>query len=212
MIGALAPYLPAFAAAYAVQTVGALSPGPAVALLLGTGADQGRRAALCVTAGIALGSGILALGTALGLGLLLEQVAWSGTVLRYVGAGYLGWLALKSWRKALHPPRIALAEVPRRSTLQLFLTGLVLQLTNVSAMVFWLAAVSVGPAQMAPFWVHLLFGLGGATISGTIHGTYAVMLSSRIVRQSYNRARRWIEAMLGTFLALMAFRMFMERR
>ncbi len=211
MFDALMPYLPAFAAAYAVQTVGAMSPGPAVALLLGTGADQGRRAALTVTAGIALGSGILALGTALGLGLLLEQVAWAGTVLRYIGAGYLAWLALKAWRKALNPPRVAIADVPARPPLRLFLTGLFLQLTNISAMVFWLAAVSVGPAQVAPFWVHLLFGLGGATISGTIHGTYAVMLSSRIVRQTYNRARRWIETFLGAFLAFMAFRIAMGR-
>ncbi|WEF24998.1 LysE family translocator [Paracoccus sp. S3-43] len=211
MIDALAPYLPAFLAAYAVQTVGALSPGPAVALLLGTGADQGRRAALAVTAGIALGSGILALGTALGLGLLLERVAWSGTALRYLGAGYLAWLALKAWRKALHPPRIAVATVRRRPTARLFLTGLILPLTNVSAMVFWLAAVSVGPAQVAPFWVHLLFGLGGATILETIHGAYAVMLSSRLVRQAYNGARRWIEGLLGTVLAFMAFRIAMER-
>ena len=35
----LMPYLPAFVAAYSIQIVGVMSPGPAVALLLGIGAE-----------------------------------------------------------------------------------------------------------------------------------------------------------------------------
>lgn len=80
-----------------------------------------------------------------------------------------------------------------------------------AAYLAWLAlnpprvAIADVPAR-APLRVHLLFGSGGATISGTIHGTYARMLSSRIVRQSYNRARRLIVTFLGAFTPLMAFR------
>ncbi|MBK4214676.1 LysE family translocator [Paracoccus caeni] len=192
--------------------VGVLSPGPAVALLLGVGAEQGRPAALATTAGIALGAGTLGLGTALGLGLLLERAAWAGTVLRYLGAAYLAWLAYRAGRKALFPPKLGVTTIRKRSMRRLFLMGYLLQVTNVSAMVFWLAAVSIGPAQAAPFWVMLSFAIGGATISAIGHGAYAVLLSSRPVRSAYNHARRWIEGCLGVFLGYMAFRIVMERR
>ncbi len=208
----LTPWLPAFAAAYSIQIVGVMSPGPAVALLLGIGAGQGRAAALITALGIATGAGILALGTALGLGLLMQEIAWAGTALRWLGAGYLAWLAWKSLRKALVPPRIGMAEVTRRPLPHLFLTGLGLQMINIKALVFWMAAVSAGPAQGAPPPVLLAFALGGAAISLVGHGLYAILLSSRPVRRAYDRARRGIEAGLGAFLGLMAFRMAMERR
>lgn len=208
----LLPYLPAFIAAYSIQAVGVLSPGPAVALLLGIGAEQGRAAALIAACGIAIGAGCLALGTAMGLGLLLQQVAWAGTALRWLGAAYLAWLALKAWQKAIIPPKVRVADVPRLAPRRLFLMGLTLQLTNIKALFFWFAAVSAGPAQTAPLPVLLTFALGGALVSLIGHGLYAIILSSRPVRHLYNAARRWIEGALGAFLGLMAFRMATERQ
>ena len=45
----LSPFLPGFAAAYAILLVAASSPGPAVAMLLGISMAQGRAPALMVT-------------------------------------------------------------------------------------------------------------------------------------------------------------------
>lgn len=211
MMAWLAPWLPAFAAAYSIQVVGVMSPGPAVALLLGIGAGQGRPAALATALGIATGAGILALATALGLGLLMQEIAWAGSALRWLGAGYLAWLAWKSLRKALASPRVGVTRIAPQPLPRLFLTGLGLQMTNIKAMVFWMAAVSAGPAQNAPPPVLLVFALGGAAISLAGHGFYALLLSSRPIRLAYDRARRGIEATLGAFLGLMALRMAMER-
>ena len=209
----LMPYLPAYVAAYSIQIVGVMSPGPAVALLLGIGAEQGRPAALTAAFGIAVGAGMLALATAMGLGLLVQQVAWAGPLLRYLGAAYLAWLAWKSCKKALAPPQVRVTGVKQRQPLaRLFLIGLGLQLTNLKALVFWMAAVSAGPAQGAPLAVLLVFALGGMLLSLAGHGFYAVILSSRPVRHAYNRARRWIEGALGIFLGAMALRMATEHR
>lgn len=208
----LLPYLPAFVAAYSIQFVGVMSPGPAVALLLGIGAGQGRAAALATAWGIACGAGMLALGTSLGLGLIMQEIAWAGTALRYLGAAYLAWLGWKAMRKALAPPQVGQTAMRRQTLPRLFLTGLGLQLTNIKALVFWMAAASVGPAQSAPLPVLLVFALGGTLLSLLGHGFYAIVLSSRPVRHAYDRARRWIEAALGLFLGSMALRMAMERR
>ena len=134
-------------------------------------------------------------------------------VLELAGAAYLAWLAWKSCKKALAPPQVRVTGIEQRQPLaRLFLIGLGLQLTNLKALVFWMAAVSAGPAQGAPLAVLLVFALGGMLLSLAGHGFYAVILSSRPVRHAYNRARRWIEGALGIFLGAMALRMATEHR
>ena len=82
----LALYLPAFLTAYAILLMGTLSPGPAVGMLMGLALERGRATALFATFGIALGSACLNMATLAGFGLLVSQVAWAMTALKFVGA------------------------------------------------------------------------------------------------------------------------------
>lgn len=109
MLDGLLPWLPGFAAAYAIQVVAVASPGPGVALLLGLGLSRGRTSALAASLGIAVGAACLALATTLGLGLVMERVAWLSTGIRVAGACYLMWLAVKAWKRAFIPPTIEIA-------------------------------------------------------------------------------------------------------
>jgi threonine/homoserine/homoserine lactone efflux protein len=212
MIDGLLPWLPGFAAAYAIQTVSVASPGPGVALLLGLGLSRGRAAALAASLGIAVGAACIAFATTQGLGQLMERVAWLSTIVRVVGAGYLMWLAIKAWKRAINPPVIGAA--PARGAgglLRCFGLGLAMQLTNPKAIVFWLAIAAVGATQHAPSWVVAVFIFGAFLISLTGHAAYAVVLSSAPFRNAYERGRRWIEAGIGGCLTWFAFRLATER-
>ncbi|MEM1236703.1 MAG: LysE family translocator [Pseudomonadota bacterium] len=207
----VATFLPGILAAYAILFVAATSPGPSVALLLGVGASQGRRAAWVTTAGIASGSVLLNILTLLGVGLLLEKAAWGFTVLRVVGGAYLAWLAYSAFKKAVRPADLAAADVPRQGTFRLFATGFALQATNPKAIVFWVAIHAVSGVAAAPAPVILAFFIGAFAISFFCHGAWGMLFSSSAFREAYNGGRRWIEAALGTFLAFMAFRLVTER-
>ncbi|GGA52836.1 LysE family translocator [Pelagibacterium lentulum] len=212
MFDGLLPWLPGFAAAYAIQAIGVASPGPGVAMLLGLALSQGRAPALAASLGIAVGAACLALATTQGLGLLMEQVAWLSTVIRVVGACYLMWLAINAWQRALTPPVIGIAPaVGAGGFARSFGIGLAMQLTNPKAIVFWLAVAAVGATQNAPTAVVALFVAGAFSISLLGHGTYAVLLSSRPFRLAYDRARRWIEAGVGGCLTWFAIRLATER-
>jgi threonine/homoserine/homoserine lactone efflux protein len=100
----IAPYLPGISTAYAILFVGASSPGPSVALLIGIANEQGRSPALIATLGIALGSLTINVLTILGIGLFLSQTAWAMSLLRIAGAAYLLYLAYGAFRKAIQPP------------------------------------------------------------------------------------------------------------
>ena len=212
MIESFAPYLPGFIAAYAILLVAALSPGPAVALLLGIGMTQGRAAALITTAGIASGSILLNILTLTGIGLIVSQAAWAMTVLRWIGAAYLIWLAYGACRKAaVPPPPLAVTEAPRQSVLRLFGIGFALQATNPKAVVFWIAINAVGATAGAGAGVLAVYIVGAFVISFACHGAWALALSSSPARLGYAKARRYVEGALGAFFTFAAFKLAVER-
>ncbi|MEL7282543.1 MAG: LysE family transporter [Pseudomonadota bacterium] len=104
-------YLPGILTAYSILLVGASSPGPAVAMLLGISTTQGRTQSLIASLGIATGSMTINVLTMLGIGLLLSEAAWAMTALRIIGASYLIWLAWSAFRKAIDPPSVQVAQV-----------------------------------------------------------------------------------------------------
>ena len=204
-------HLPAFIAAYSILVVAASSPGPAVAMLLGIGTAQGRGPALIASLGIASGSIVLNLATLAGIGLILTQAAWAMQALRIVGGLYLAWLAYGAFRKAVNPPKVTVAQVVPAPGWRHFLAGVLLQVTNPKAIVFWIAINAVGATVGGGAAVIAAFVAGAFLISFVCHGAWAVLLSSSPFRAAYQGARRWIEAGLGAFFAFMAFRLATER-
>ncbi|KZY30557.1 threonine transporter [Roseovarius sp. HI0049] len=203
----LVPYLPGFLAAYAILAVGAASPGPAVAMLLGISTVQGRGPALITCCGIATGSMTINLLTMIGIGLLLSQAAWAMNLLRLIGAAYLLWLAWGAFRKALNPPKVSVEAAVAQSAHALFVKGYLLQVTNPKAIAFWLAIAAIGAANGAPLPVIAAFVAGAFAISFAMHAAWALVLSSRPVRAAYAGGRRWIEAGLGSFFTFAAFKL-----
>ncbi len=204
-------FLPGFMAAYAILLVGASSPGPAVAMLMGLSLGQGRSAALIACTGIALGSATINILTLLGVGLLLSQAAWAMMALKLIGAGYLAYLAWGAFRKAAHPPQIAAQSVARQGAWALFLKGYLLQVTNPKAIAFWLAIAALGATAGAPLGVIAFFVLSMAVISFVCHAVWALALSANPVRAAYTHARRYIEGALGAFFAFAAFKLATSR-
>ncbi|MDF0603279.1 LysE family translocator [Psychromarinibacter sp. C21-152] len=201
------PYLPGFLAAYGILAVAATSPGPAVAMLVGISMGQGRAPALVTSLGIACGSVLLNLGTLVGVGLILNDVAWAMQVLRLVGAGYLLYLAWGAFRKAAEPPEFRAVRVARLGWGRLWLAGVLLQITNPKAIVFWLAIASIGATEGGGAGIVALFLLGSFAISFGCHGAWALVLSAAPVRAAYQRARRGIESALGAFFCFAAWRL-----
>ncbi len=198
-------FLPGFVAAYAIILVGASSPGPAVAMLMGLSLGQGRTAALIACLGIALGSATINILTILGVGLLLSQAAWAMMILKILGSTYLAYLAWGAFKKAVHPPNIAAQTVARQSAPLLFAKGYLLQVTNPKAIAFWLAIAALGATNGAPLGVLAFFVVTMALISFVCHAAWALALSANPVRLAYQRARAWIEGALGAFFAFAAF-------
>jgi threonine/homoserine/homoserine lactone efflux protein len=76
---------------------GLFSPGPNVILLTASGARFGFRATLPHLLGVALGVGVIAFVTGLGLGVLIEAFPAVRLVLMVIASVWILWMAWKLW-------------------------------------------------------------------------------------------------------------------
>lgn len=121
----------------AAALVIAVSPGPGAVLSMSTGLRYGFGAALRSIAGLELAL-LLQLGVvALGLGAVLATSELAFTAVKFAGAAYLVWIGVHKWRAAPEP--LGEGEVRAHSRRQLYAQGLLVNLTNPKAIVFFLA-------------------------------------------------------------------------
>ncbi|MCB5189783.1 LysE family translocator [Methylobacillus arboreus] len=75
--------------------VSSVTPGPNNIMIMSSGLNYGPKRSLPHLFGICLGFGFMVFATGIGLHSLFLQSPWMQMVLKYVGAAYLFWLALR---------------------------------------------------------------------------------------------------------------------
>ena len=88
--------LAAWFSLFTVTLIGAMSPGPSLAVVAKHTLASGRRAGVITAWSHASGIALYALLSLTGLALMLQQSPRLFTVITYGGAAYLAWLGLKS--------------------------------------------------------------------------------------------------------------------
>lgn len=175
------------------------SPGPATLSIAGTAMQRGRGPALIVSLGILAGSASWGIAAALGLSAIMLANAWVFEIVRYFGAGYLLWLAIKALRSAAKPSGAMSGTPFSGGAKTLFAKGMALHITNPKAILSWGSIYAiVAPAGAS---VADLFGYFGVLYAGSflIFIGYAFLFSSPWIVAGYGRARRWFDFAFAGF-------------
>lgn len=121
------------------------SPGPSLAALVAQVLTRGWRAVLPFLAAMWLGEVIWLTMAIVGLVALAEAFHTLFVAIKWLGVGYLAWMAWKMWTA---PAEMVGERVPeRRSGLKMFLSGMSVTLGNPKIMLFYLA--------LLPTLIHL---------------------------------------------------------
>lgn len=206
-------YLPSILMAYTAFLIAMMSPGPNVMAVMGTSMSFGRSQGVALALGISTGSFIWGTLAAAGLSTLLATYALALTVLKIVGGLYLLWLAYKAFRAASSSQTIEgrVFDSDQTTELQHYGRGLTVQMTNPKAALAWIAIISLGLQPDAPAWVAVVIVVGTSLLSILIHLGYALIFSSTPMIRLYAKARRPIQAALGTFYAFAGLKMLTSR-
>lgn len=173
-----------------------VTPGPDTMLVLRSSVGGGRPGGLASAAGVMTGCLAWGLAAATGVTGLLAASHLAYDAVRIAGAAYLAWLGFRALRDARHPAADGSAEapavpVPPKSRIAAFRAGLMTNLLNPKAGVFYMSLVPQFIPRGAPvFAVALLLtfiDLAELAVWYTVVTTTAARLSDRVRRPSFRR-------------------------
>jgi threonine/homoserine/homoserine lactone efflux protein len=150
-----------------------LTPGPNMTYLALVGVQAGRRAGYAATLGVALGLGLVGVATALGLSALIAASPMLYSGLRWVGVAYLIYLAWEAWRDSAR-----LDHVPIETDGRFFARGLITNLLNPKAAVFYVAVLPtfLDPAH-PPSGQALALSFVYVLVASAVHATIVTLAS-----------------------------------
>lgn len=189
------PTLLAFIAAAFIMVV---IPGPTVLFTIGRAIALGRFGGFLSIVGTAVGSIILVLAVALGVGTVIAQSVVLFTIVKVAGAGYLVFLGIQAIRHRKDAAAAVTGAVQRKSGWRLLFEGFVVGITNPKSIAFFLAILPQFVDLRAGSVPLQLFVLGSiVVVIGVTCDAVWVLLASA-ARDWFGRSPRRISAMSAT--------------
>lgn len=189
----------------AICTLGAMSPGPSLALVLRHTLGGGRVPGVTAALFHALGVGFYALLTVLGLGALMARFPGVFELITWLGAGYLAWLGFKALR-AGRSAHFAANTVPATTRQQAAREAVLVALANPKLILFFVALLSqfVTPDMSAAG--RAIIVLTAMIIDGGWYVLVALALSHSTVLTRLRRNAHWVNRISGVLLIALALR------
>jgi threonine/homoserine/homoserine lactone efflux protein len=187
--------------------LGAMSPGPSLAIILREGVSGGLFAGVCASLSHALGIGLWAALTVFGLSSIMASSTNLYTTVSIMGALYLGYLGI-TFLRSTGRAEINLADENKRSVRKSFIAGFSIAISNPKAMLFFAALFS----QFIATDLRLVEKIGLILLASSIDALWyvfvCILISTSVLRAKLLRKTKVVDRVMGALLLLLSCRMF----
>lgn len=181
-----------------------VTPGTGVIFTLSAGLSRGARAGVLAAFACTLGTLPHLLAAMTGLAALMQTSAAAFETVRYLGVGYLLYLA---WSMARDRDAFAVAtDAPPRSAIRVIVSGVLVNLLNPKPTMFFVAFLPQFVDTTAPGSTRAMLGCGAVFMLLTFvvfsgYGIFAARVRDRLLTRP--RVTDWLRrSAAGTFVAL----------
>ena len=178
-----------------------MTPGPAVLLVVSQGMKFGFASSIRGTLGILTGNAIYFALSAAGLGALLIASATLFEVIRWVGVAYLVYVGVRMLISKTDSQTIVDKSTSPRRSLKLFSQGLITQLSNPKAIVFFTALLPqfISPGNQV-FQQFLLLGVTSIAVEFPVLLVYGLIAERGVSMIPKGRLSAVPDRVAGAFL------------
>ncbi|MCF7501898.1 LysE family translocator [Pseudoalteromonas sp. L1] len=198
--------LPLWLSLVAVCIMGAMSPGPSLAVVLKHSLHGGMKNGMLAALSHGIGVGFYACASLLGLGALMTQLPTLYQVLVYGGAAYLAYLGIRILlaRSSSQTLNVEKAKPSPRAALQ---DGFAIAFLNPKLAIFFLALFSqfIDPENLT-FQVGLIMCLTVFVLDTGWYLLVALLTEISKKRVGFTKANPWFEKLLGVIFIALAVR------
>ena len=200
-----------FAAWLSVATIcvlGAMTPGPSLAVVLRYSVGQSRQAGFACALAHGVGIGFYAVITMTGLGILFQTVPVFHNAVSILGALYLIGLAIKAWRAAGSGEKFNVEGAGQLSgsLMQAARDGFMIAFLNPKIALFFLALFSQFVSPEFEWGGKFLLAFTAAAIDAGWYCLVAIGLSHGAVLPWLRDHASWIERIIAVLFVIVALR------
>ena len=192
-------------------TLIAISPGSGAVLSMSHGLAYGLKKASATVLGLQFGLILVLVIAGAGVGSLLLASSLAFTIVKTIGALYLMWLGIQSWRAKAEVTSVSTAGLAAHPSFgKRVMTGFLTNATNPKGIIFMVAVLPQFISKEAPLLPQLaILGVTMVTIDSIVMHGYAALASSmqRFFRDV--RAVKLQNRIFGAVLVLMGSLLFL---
>jgi len=187
-------------------------PGPGIFYVAARTLSGGRKAGIASTLGTALGGLVHVIAGGVGVSAIILASAQLFTVFKLVGAVYLVWLGIKTFRDAGHEPTVSIEPAGAQRA---FRDGVVVEALNPKTAAFFLAFIPqfIDQAAGHPALQFMTLGLISVTLN-TLADVIVVVMAAT-ARTTLARKPHWVHRLRqssGLFIAGLGISLALTRR
>jgi len=186
-----------------------LTPGPNMMYCVSRSICQGRAAGMISLLGVAAGFIVHMLAATFGLTALFMAVPLAYDLIKFIGAGYLLWMAWNAFKPGGASP-FQMQNLPHDSKRKLFRMGFLTNLFNPKAAMFYMSFL---PQFIHPEHGHVMLQsliLGATQICVSISVNGLLVLSASAIAGFFSHNPRWLRVqryVMGFTLGALALRL-----
>ncbi|WP_106303217.1 LysE family transporter [Martelella mangrovi] len=197
----------------AIFSFAIVAPGADTAMVIRQALVHGRRSAILSSFGIGTSLMFHVSYTILGLGLIISQSIMLFNVIKWMGAAYLIYLGIQSFRsgKANVSPVAETAVTARQGAAKAFSLGFLANALNPKPVLFFLSIFSTVVSHETPAGVKFGYGLVMATCLIAWFVGVSLFLTMPTMRHAFEKASVWINRASGAVFIAFGLKLATEK-
>ncbi|SEQ73458.1 Threonine/homoserine/homoserine lactone efflux protein [Amphritea atlantica] len=190
---------------FAVCCLGAMSPGPSLAVVLKQTVGNSRQHGLAASWFHAAGVGLWAFATISGLAILVAQSEIAFKVITWLGAGYLAWIGLKAIR-AGRASSFSVNPGDKTSVLKAGIEGATISVLNPKLAIFFIALFSQFVSPDATIADQMIMTATATLVDGLWYSVVTLVLSHGPILKTLQNRSQLVNRLTGGILIALAAR------
>ncbi|MGZ6780298.1 MAG: LysE family transporter [Mycobacterium sp.] len=191
----------------------AVSPGAGAIQSMATGLTHGVRRGYWSILGLEIGLMLQLALVAAGLGAVVANSVLAFTIIKWIGVGYLVYLAVRQWRTATVDLREQIGNAMDGGRAALVLRGFLVNATNPKGLVFFLAVLPQFVVPAAPLLPqYLAIGATMVAVDLLVMGLYAALAVRLLTWIHTPRKQRVVNRLFSGLFAAAAVVLSLVRR
>lgn len=195
-------YIPLILSVALIHFLAVASPGPDFIMVMRNSIVYSKRTGIYTAIGLGIGILLHVTYSLVGIALIISQSVLLFNIIKFLGAGYLIYIGIKSLRAKAnsHISVDATHEKKDLTKLQAIRVGFLTNATNPKATLFFLSLFTLVIQPTTPLDIKMIMGIEMALATFGWFALLAIIISHRIIRNRIVRIQHYFERVMGGIL------------